>query len=280
MTAPGAFDQVFKDNAFDSVLHTSSPLVFGVEDPEKDILQPAIKGTTEILKSTKEHGSKVKRVIITSSFAALANSSVDSTKHVYSEKDWNPITYEYAVQNPEVAYFASKALAEKAAWDFVEKEKLQFDLVTICPTMVRIWSCSSRGDIAGDPQCHEPPIYQIFNGQNNDLKGNGVWLWVDVRDVAEAHVAALEKPEAGGKRFLLAEGNFNVGQVANYIWEHYPERAKAKGIPRSTQFSGYPPEGVYSADTSASRDILGIKYTKFEDSLKDKFAQFILLRRN
>ncbi|GAB1523220.1 Glycine-rich RNA-binding protein 2, mitochondrial [Rhizoctonia solani] len=278
MTAPGAFDQVFKDNAFDSVLHTSSPLVFGVEDPEKDILQPAIKGTTEILKSTKEHGSKVKRVIITSSFAALANSSVDSTKHVYSEKDWNPITYEYAVQNPEVAYFASKTLAEKAAWDFVEKEKLQFDLVTICPTMVygpALQEVTSLETL----NATSLQFYQIFNGQNNDLKGNGVWLWVDVRDVAEAHVAALEKPEAGGKRFLLAEGNFNVGQVANYIWEHYPERAKAKGIPRSTQFSGYPPEGVYSADTSASRDILGIKYTKFEDSLKDKFAQFILFEK-
>jgi NADPH-dependent methylglyoxal reductase len=47
-------------------------------------------------------------------------------------------TYEYAVNNPEMAYVASKPLAEKAAWEFIEREKPVFDLVTICPSMVRI----------------------------------------------------------------------------------------------------------------------------------------------
>ncbi|CAE6354736.1 unnamed protein product [Rhizoctonia solani] len=277
ITTPGGFDPVVKNNSFDSVLHTSSPLVLGFEDVEKDILKPAIQGTTEILKSAKEHGPTIKRVIITSSFAALANMT-NPPSHVYSEKDWSAITYEYAVKNPELAYFASKALAEKASWEFMEREKPVFDLVTICPAMVygpALQEVRSLDSI----NATSLQLYQVFNGQNNELKGNGVWLWVDVRDVAEAHVAALEKPEAGGKRFLLAEGNFNMEQVAKYIWEHYHERAKAKGIPISTPISGYPPEGIYSADNSASKHILGIKYNKFEDTLKDKFAQFILLEK-
>ncbi|KAJ1306081.1 hypothetical protein OPQ81_010793 [Rhizoctonia solani] len=273
-----AFDQVVKDNTFDAIFHTSSPLVFNVKDVEKDILQPAIKGTTEILKSAKEHGPTIKRVIITSSFAALANSSAHPANHVYTEKDWNPITYEYAVKNPQVAYFASKALAEKAAWEFIRQEKPEFDLVTICPTMVygpvlqEVTSLSKMN--ASSLQ-----FYEVFNGQDKELKPFGVWLWVDVRDVATAHVAALEKPEAGGKRFLLAEGNFNIGQVAEYIWTHYAERAEAKGIPRSSPTSGYPSEGVYSADTSAAKNILGIDYIKFEDMLKDQLAQFVALEK-
>ena len=67
----------------------------GSKDVEKDILQPAIKGTTEILKSAKEHGPTVKRIIITSSFAALASSSHHPVDHVYTEKDWNPVSRLY-----------------------------------------------------------------------------------------------------------------------------------------------------------------------------------------
>jgi hypothetical protein len=95
----------------------------------------------------------------------------------------------------------------------------------------------------------------------------------------------------------LAEGNFNLGQVAECIWKYYPERAKSKGIPLSkldcavtvhrtygihvsdTPFSGYPPEGVYTADASASKNILGIEYIKFPDMLKDTLSQFILLEK-
>ncbi|CAE6426053.1 Putative NADPH-dependent methylglyoxal reductase GRP2 OS=Candida albicans (strain SC5314 / ATCC MYA-2876) GN=GRP2 PE=1 SV=2 [Rhizoctonia solani AG-1 IB] len=277
IAAPGSFDQVIKDNSFDSILHTSSPLVFGLKDAEKNILKPAIQGTTEILKSAKEHGPTIKRVIITSSFLALLTFT-DPPNHVYSEKDWSTATYEYAVNNPEMAYVASKPLAEKAAWEFIEREKPVFDLVTICPSMVfgpALQEVTSLDNLNFSSQ----QFYAIFNGQNNELQGNKIWLWVDVRDVAEAHVAALEKPEAGGKRFLLAEGNFNLGQVAECIWKYYPERAKSKGIPLNTPFSGYPPEGVYTADASASKNILGIEYIKFPDMLKDTLSQFILLEK-
>ena len=92
----------------------------------------AIVGTTGILKAIKTSAPSVKRVVITSSFAAIVNGQKGLwPDHVYSEEDWNPITEEDALQNAANAYRASKTFAEKAAWDFVEKEKPNFTLATV-----------------------------------------------------------------------------------------------------------------------------------------------------
>lgn len=71
--------------------------------------------------------------VITSSFAAIFSRKRGTTPdHTYSEKDWNPITLEEAIQDPLSGYRASKTFAEKAAWDFVEKEKPNFQISTVC----------------------------------------------------------------------------------------------------------------------------------------------------
>ena len=90
---------------FDYVLHTASPFHFNVQDPEKDFLDPAIKGTTGVLASIKKYAPSVKRVVVTSSFAAIVNPA----KHpeVYDETLWNPVTWEEA-KNPSNTYRASK----------------------------------------------------------------------------------------------------------------------------------------------------------------------------
>ena len=101
-------------------------------------------------------------------------------------------------------------------------------------------------------------FYSVFSGQVKELKQPGVWMWVDVRDITEAHVAAIvclflnpliwrptkgltvfvnqEKPGAANQRFLISQGTFNMGQLSDFIWKHYPERAQAKGVPKSTLF--------------------------------------------
>lgn len=90
---------------FDYVLHTASPFHFNIQDPVKDFLDPAIKGTTGILKAIKAYAPSVKRVVITSSFAAIVNSK--QHPKVYSEKEWNPVTWEEAMDHSNV-YRASK----------------------------------------------------------------------------------------------------------------------------------------------------------------------------
>ena len=112
----------------------------GITDNEKDLLIPAIKGTTEILKSVQKNNPAVKRVVITSSFSSIWNGAKgDWPEHTYSEADWNPVTYEEA-KDPSMdggsVYSASKVFAERAAWDFVKEQKPNFSLVTICPPML------------------------------------------------------------------------------------------------------------------------------------------------
>jgi nucleoside-diphosphate-sugar epimerase len=101
------------------------------------LLDPAVIGTTGVLSSIKKHAPSVKRVVITSSFASIVEPSKGFWPgHVYSEDDWNPITVEEAMESPAAGYRASKTFAEKAAWDFVEKEKPNFSLSTINPPLV------------------------------------------------------------------------------------------------------------------------------------------------
>lgn len=90
---------------FDYVLHTASPFHYNISDPVKDFLDPAIKGTTGILKAIKAYAPTVKRVVITSSFAAIVNAKEHAK--VYSEKVWNPVTWEEAM-DPAQTYRASK----------------------------------------------------------------------------------------------------------------------------------------------------------------------------
>lgn len=90
---------------FDYVLHTASPFHLNVKDPVKDFLDPAIKGTTGILHAVKKYAPSVKRVVVTSSFAAIIN--VAEHKPLYDESSWNPVTWEEAMDHSQV-YRASK----------------------------------------------------------------------------------------------------------------------------------------------------------------------------
>lgn len=134
----GAFDKaVVSDPPFEAVLHTASPFHFNVTDVQKDLLDPAVIGTTGILKSIKKSAPSVKHVVITSSFAALVDPSKGNWPgHEYSEEDWNPITLEEARENATAGYRASKTFAERAAWEFLEKEKPNFTIATINPPLV------------------------------------------------------------------------------------------------------------------------------------------------
>jgi hypothetical protein len=136
----------------------------------QELLDPAIVGTTGILQAIKNGAPSVKKVVVTSSFAAVNDPSKGNwPEHTYSEADWNPMTLEDALLHPARGYTgtstailqgsrktgnfllahvrvmmrkssdrlaASKAFAEKAAWDFVEKEKPSFSLSTINPSLV------------------------------------------------------------------------------------------------------------------------------------------------
>ncbi|KAF1959875.1 NAD(P)-binding protein [Byssothecium circinans] len=275
----GAFDKaVVSDPPFEVVLHTASPFHFNVTDVQKDLLDPAIIGTTGILKSIKKSAPSVKHVVVTSSFAAIIQPDKGNYPgHVYSEEDYNPITHEEALANPAAGYRASKTFAEKAAWDFVEKEKPNFTLSTINPPLVFGPIIHALDSLDNLNTSNQRILWAAQGKWKDEIAPTGVYVWVDVRDVAEAHVAAFEKPEAAGKRFFVVSGFFSNREIANIIGKHFPEY-KDKLPSVSTPGGDYPEggieKGLYGINNKRSIDVLGLKYKSFEESIVDSVKSF------
>ncbi|KAJ8060110.1 hypothetical protein OCU04_011720 [Sclerotinia nivalis] len=250
----GAFYQVVK--GVDGVVHSASPFVFDVKDYEHDLLIPAIKGTTNILKAVQKNAPQVECIIITSSFAAI----IDMDKgirpgYTYREKDWNPITYDVAA-NPktsvEVSYCASKAFAEKAAWDFVKENKPNFNLSIICPPMV--YGPNAQNVTSLDHlNTSSVDIYRLINGSEKTVPSTNFFGFVDVRDVGEIHARAYESAEAAGQRFLTAGGTYTYAQVCEVIRKHFPQLKDKTPDPSTAQI-----ENAYKVSNEKATKELGM----------------------
>jgi nucleoside-diphosphate-sugar epimerase len=142
ITAPNCYDEVLSSHPCDAILHLASPFpATPTPGPyEEDLLIPAINGTLRICEAASKFTS-VKRVVLTSSFASVYDAAKGlNPGKTYTEEDWAPLTYQDGKNAPAtpVAYRVSKVLAEKTAWEFVEKRKgdLRWDLTALCPGMV------------------------------------------------------------------------------------------------------------------------------------------------
>jgi Nucleoside-diphosphate-sugar epimerases len=237
------------------------------------MLQPVIRGTFGILRSVKEYAPSVKRVVITSSFAAIINFGRHPA--VYSEKVWNPMTYEEGL-NPTITYPASKKLAEKAAWDFMEKEKPSFSLTTICPPLV-YGPVIHQMDSLRDINTSNIKIRDFIQGKYKDeIPSTMLYLWVDVRDVAHAHIQALSAAGAENERFLVTAGHYDNKQIVDIIREEYPqftELLPPKDLP------GDLPEDIYQYDNSKSVNVLGLRYHTLRESIKDTVASLLNIEK-
>jgi nucleoside-diphosphate-sugar epimerase len=235
----------------------------------KELLDPAVIGTTGILKSIKKSAPSVKRVVITSSFASIINPFKGNwPEHTYSEEDWNPITAEQAIENPANGYRASKTFAERAAWDFVEKEKPNFTIATMCPPLVLGPIVHYLNSLDGLNTSNQR-IRDIMLGKaKEEIPPTGTYLWVDVRDLADCHVAAIEKDDAANKRFFITAGYFSNKEIAQAIEKNYSQYKD--DLPTSSTPGGdYPEEGVYKYNNKRTIEVLGIKFKSLEESIKD-----------
>jgi len=263
----GAFDEVVKIDGLEAVIHTASPFHFNITDTKKDLLDPAIIGTTGVLKAIKNYAPTVKRVVITSSFASILDGSKgNSWDHTYSEKDWNPITPEQALQNSLNGYRASKTFAERAAWEFVEKEKPSFTLSTLCPPLVIGPIVHYLNSLSGLNTSNQR-VRNLMTGQcKSEIPDTGTFIWVDVRDLALAHVKAIELPEAGNKRFFITAGYFSNKEICEIIRKNFPDLEKE--LPgKEIKGGDYPEAGLYKYDNSRTVKVLGIKFRSLEESI-------------
>jgi len=269
----GAFDRaIISDPPFEAVIHTASPFHFDVTPAttKERLLDPAIVGTTGILRSIKKSAPTVKSVVITSSFASILDASkgVAIPNVTYSEADWNPITLEEAPLNPSFGYRASKKFAELAAWEFVEKEKPNFTLATMNPPLVLgpiVHYLNSLDALNTSNQ----RVRNLIQGKCKDeIPDTGTFIFVDVRDLALAHVKAMETPAAAGKRFFIVAGYFSNKEIAEIIRKNFPEYHDQLPTPE-TKGGDYPEGGVYKFDNSRAEKILGLKWTTLEESIID-----------
>lgn len=182
----------------DFVLHVASPVQPGKVKDENAVIVPAREGTLRVLRAARDAG--VQRVVLTSAFHAVGFGH-PHTDHVFTEDDWS------VLDGPGVdAYGKSKILAERAAWDFVNREGMTLELVTILPVAV-------LGPVLGrDVSGANHIVQRSLNGQLPGYPNLYIPI-VDVRDVANAHVAAMTAPGAAGERFLVSSGEPAVAML-------------------------------------------------------------------
>jgi len=267
----GAFAEAVKaDPPFDAVLHTASPFHFNAIDVQKDLLDPAVVGTTDILKQIKKSAPNVKRVVITSSFASIINPTKGAwPEHTYSEADWSPITLEQALETPQAGYRASKKFAEEAAWKFVEKEKPGFSVATLCPPSVFGPIHKELQSLESLNTSNERMRDMVAGKMKNKLSPTGTYIWIDVRDLALLHVLAMEKDEAANQRYFTTAGLFSNEDIVETIRREFPEYKD--GLPQGEAMKDgqYPEGGVYKANNEKATKLLGGKWRTIDESVKD-----------
>jgi len=271
-TVERAYDEAVK--GVDGIIHAASPFVYpDAPDRKKFYFEPAVKMTVNMLKAAQNERT-VKRVVVTSSFAAVLNPKMGGglRDYTYTAEDWNPMGEKDALEAPDfrLSYMVSKTLAERAAWDFMRQD-LHFDLVTMNPPAIFGRTLQQMNRMS-DINTSMGYVYAIFN--KSELPADRVPQFVNVDDAALAHVRALQVREAGGKRYLLSGGSISFKQMANGVRARYPELKDR--IPEGT---GEIPT-MALVDTTPAEKELGITFKGFEKTiLEDSVGQLLELEQ-
>ncbi|KAI9329604.1 NAD-dependent epimerase/dehydratase [Obelidium mucronatum] len=273
---PESFDFL---SGHDVVLHLASPFALTVKDNQKDLVDPAVNGTLAVLNAAKKAGS-VKTVIVTSSLAAVTEKPhvgriLDETVwNQDSTVDWNP-------------YYYSKVAAERAAWDFMaeNKDTVGFKLITILPVFVI-------------GPAHTSSINESVQTVMNIIKGgfpvrvNLWWPYVDVRDVAAAHILAFEKDVESGRYIATGDRTINMSEACDIIKERHPEFSNIPSmtapniLPWLLSFaqptgtgsylrSNLSNESGYEVSNQKIKTALGITFRPVEESIEDTVQDLI-----
>jgi nucleoside-diphosphate-sugar epimerase len=165
-----------------------------------------------------------------------------------------------------------QAFAEKAAWDFMEKETPPFDLVTINPPLVYGPVVHNLESLIGLNTSNQR-IRDFVLGKHtgNELPPTGTFLWVDARDLALAHVRALEVQSAGGHRFFTTAGHCSHKRIVDAIRETHPELSSRLPKNPIDDF----PEGCYGYDNGKVRNILGIEFRSLQQGIGDTVTSLL-----
>ena len=261
------------------VIHTASPFkISGLKNAQKELVEPALEGTKNVLESVNATES-VKRVVLTSSIAAVYGDAADiqnTANGIFTEKDWN---FSSSVGHQPYPY--SKTLAEKLAWEMAGKQN-RWDLLTINPGFIMGPSLSKRTDSTSIDI-----MIQLATGKFKTGVPSGEMGFVDVRDVAKAHILAGFSPTASGRHICVSDQKTFL-DMANIIKTNYPKYPLPKGFVPKWLFWLIAPLAGFTRkyvklnvgidlkfDTSYIRKDLGIEFIPFEKTITDHFAQIL-----
>ena len=213
------------------VLHVASPLSLGANEDE--VVRTAVEGTTNVLQACADAGG-IKRVVVTSSCAAISSGPTGNPgnppDYVYTEKDW-------ADEAACTRYIKSKLKAEQAAWDFVKKldENKRFELAVVNPAYVQGPLLSASSGEVSQEFC-----LRLLNNSMPALPDFSISV-IDVRDVAAAHIAAMENSNANGNRYILSNRIVHLKEYSQIIGNEFrPQGYKitSRDLPKAVVWVG------------------------------------------
>ncbi len=257
----------------DVLMHTASPFPMAQPKNEDDLVRPAVEGTLRALRAAR--AANVRRVVMTSSSAAVMGGELPAGKAAFDETCWTDVNH------PSVtAYSKSKTLAEEAAWTFVRTEAPDIQLTTINPVLV-----------IGPPLDRHfgtsvAVVERVLRAMDPMLPHVG-FTCVDVRDIAEMHLRALTHEGTIGQRFIGSERFMWFVDIARELKAAFPDR---KIVMRQApdfvvRFLGLFDKSIGTiipilgrrddANAEKARRILGMTFRPGPESLKET-AQFLV----
>lgn len=273
----GSFAEAMKD--CELVIHTASPFkISGLKNAQKELVEPALEGTRNVLVTVNQTES-VKRVVLTSSVVAVYGDAVDIAKTnagIFNEEHWN-----FSSSDKHQPYAYSKTMAEKLAWELVKKQE-RWDLLVINPGFIMGPSLSKRTDSTSIDI-----MIQLASGKFKTGVPSGEMGFVDVRDVAKAHIIAGFSKTATG-RHICVSAHKTFLEMADAIRLKYPQYPLPKGFVPKWLFWIIAPLAGYTRkyvklnvgidlkfDNSYIRKDLNMVFIPFEKTIVEHFEQLV-----
>ncbi len=270
----GSFDEAAV--GCDSILHLASPFILNVKDAQLDLVDPAVKGTSNVLEAANKSNS-VRKVILTSSVAAIYGDAIDMKNQHLSKFTENEFNTSSSLDHQPYSF--SKVQAEKKAWE-IAKQQSSWELIVVNPSFVMgpsLESISKSESIKF--------MRNILSGKFKSGAAELYFGYVDVRDVASAHIYCLENKAEG--RHILAERVTDILSFSNLIEAEYKDKYK---LPKSNNpkwvlsligsFFGLSRKFVKNNvgipiqfDTSKSIEKLHLTYTPLQQTVRDMVDQ-------
>ena len=199
------------------VLHVASPFFLGEPENEDVFIKPAVEGTLRVLTACAD--ADVQKVVLTSSFAAVGYGH-PREKEVYTEEDWSSVDGEIS------PYAKSKTLAEKAAWEFVEnlEESKKFELTVINPVAV------TGPMLTSDIGSSNDFLLKLISGSMPACPKIHMG-YIDVRDVAKAHIFSMTEEKTNGERIIVSENEMFFAEVGKTLNEAGFKKSPTKEMP-------------------------------------------------